>query len=110
MKAAKAVPVLLAVGALLVGCGGDEWSGEVRFQVTRLNPASGAQPAYANLEIDQEEPKSIEPVSTRIADLDRLPAGVAVGDAVVCRVRQSDESGFDQRGVRTEVDSCRRPD
>ncbi|MBB5954569.1 hypothetical protein FHS29_001139 [Saccharothrix tamanrassetensis] len=112
MKALKVGVVVAAMGFLLAGCGGGkEWEGEVTFKVTRLNPASESMgktvPPYANLEIDQDEPGSVEPIGTRIADLDRLPEGVRVGDVVVCRVRQSDESGFDQEGVRTDVGPCR---
>ncbi|WP_433266372.1 hypothetical protein ACQPZF_40685 [Actinosynnema sp. CS-041913] len=112
MKALKVGVIAAAIGFLSTGCGGgSEWAGDVTFKVTRLNPASEsmgkAVPPYANLEIDQEEPRSIEPISTRIADLDQLPDGVEVGDVVVCGVRQTDRSGFDQEGVRTDVGPCR---
>ncbi|MEU6150845.1 hypothetical protein ABZ816_12680 [Actinosynnema sp. NPDC047251] len=111
MKALKAVVVVAVSGSLLVGCGNKDWEGDVAFKVTKVNPGYESmgqiRPPYANLEIDQDEPKSIEPISTRVADLDQLPEGVAAGDLVTCEVRQTDESGFDQKGVRTDVGSCK---
>ncbi|MFI9006924.1 hypothetical protein ACIGNX_06810 [Actinosynnema sp. NPDC053489] len=111
MKALKACVAVLAVATLLAGCGGSEWSGEVDFKVVRVNPAyesmGETKPAYANLEIDQDQPGSIERITTKAVDLDRLPGGVGVGDLLRCSVRQSDASGFDQEGVQTEVGPCR---
>ncbi|MBW4715703.1 hypothetical protein [Saccharothrix obliqua] len=113
MNALKLISAIALSGFLLAACGsgGKEWEGDVAFKVTRLNPSQDSmgrtEPPYANLEIDQDEPKSLEPISTRIANLDQLPDGVRVGDRVTCKVKQSDQSGFDQRGVQTTVTSCR---
>jgi hypothetical protein len=65
------------------------------------------KPAYANLEIDQDQPDSIEQISKKAANLDQFPEGIKAGDLVVCSVRQSDKSGFDQEGVQTDVGPCR---
>ncbi|MFI9811137.1 hypothetical protein [Saccharothrix variisporea] len=111
MKALKLGVVVAAVGMLLAACGGEEWEGEVAFKVTQLNPgyeSSGrTRPPFANLTIDQDEPKSVEKIDQRTADLDQLPQGVKVGDRVLCKVRQSDKSGFDQEDPQTEVRDCR---
>ncbi|MEV0676720.1 hypothetical protein AB0I60_09370 [Actinosynnema sp. NPDC050436] len=112
MKALRALVVVAVSGTVLAGCGGGkDWKGDVAFTVTKVNPGyestGKTRPPYANLEIDQPEPKSVEPISTRVADLDQLPDGVQAGDKVVCEVRQSDESGFDQQGVRTDVGPCK---
>ncbi|WP_447004753.1 hypothetical protein ACRAKI_35110 [Saccharothrix isguenensis] len=111
MKALKACVAVLAVGALLVGCGGREWSGDVDFEVVKINPAyesmGETKPAYANLEIDQDQPGSVEQITKKAVDLDRLPDGIKAGDLVTCSVRQSDNSGFDQKGVQTDVGPCR---
>ncbi|PSL55074.1 hypothetical protein B0I31_10531 [Saccharothrix carnea] len=110
MKALKACLATLAVGTLLVGCS-SEWSGEVDFKVLKINPAyesmGETKPSYVNLEIDQEQPGGIEQLSKNSADLDQFPEGIKVGDLVVCSVRQSDQSGFDQEGVQTVVGPCR---
>ncbi|MFD0201835.1 MULTISPECIES: hypothetical protein [Saccharothrix] len=37
----------------------------------------------------------------------QFPEGIKVGDRAVCSVRQSDQSGFDQEGVQTDVGPCR---
>lgn len=112
MKALKLGVVVAAVGMLLTACGGEEWEGEVAFKVSRLNPgyesAGRTRPPFANLDIDQDEPAgSVESISSRAVDLDKLPQGVAVGDLVTCKVRQWDKSGFDQEGVQTELTDCR---
>ncbi|MFJ6670751.1 hypothetical protein ACIQMJ_06540 [Actinosynnema sp. NPDC091369] len=110
MKALKACVAVLAVGTLLVGCS-SEWSGEVDFKVVKINPPyesmGETKPSYVNLELDQDQPGGIERIDKKSADLDRFPEGIKVGDLVVCTVRQSDQSGFDQEGVRTEVGPCR---
>ncbi|WP_033436431.1 hypothetical protein [Saccharothrix sp. NRRL B-16314] len=111
MKVLKACAVVLAVGTVLAGCGSSEWSGEIRFKVVRVNPAyesmGETKPPYVNLEIDQDQVDSIEQITKNAADLDQFPEGIKVGDLVVCSVRQSDKSGFDQEGVQTDVGPCR---
>ncbi|MCE6995727.1 hypothetical protein LZG04_13075 [Saccharothrix sp. S26] len=110
MKALKACVAVLAVGALLAGCGSD-WAGEVNFKVVQVNPPyesmGQTKPAYANLEIDQDQPGGLERIGKKSADLDQFPEGIEVGDLVVCSVRQSDRGGFDQEGVQTEIGPCR---
>ncbi|WP_367134305.1 hypothetical protein [Saccharothrix sp. HUAS TT1] len=111
MKALKACVAVLAAGALLVGCGAGEWSGDVDFKVVKINPGyesmGETKPSFVNLEIDQEQPDGIEQITRTAADLDQFPEGIAVGDLVVCAVRQSDESGFDQEGVQSGIGPCR---
>ncbi|GAA3880626.1 hypothetical protein GCM10022243_51550 [Saccharothrix violaceirubra] len=112
MKLLRLLP-LVALVFLLVGCS-SEWEGDVRFKVTKLNPGFTSsvqvQAPYANLEIDEAEPKStLEPVSKKAVDISDLPEGVQVGDVVICHVSQHDKSGFDQQGVQVKLDQCRRP-
>ncbi len=110
MKALKACVAVLSAGALLAGCS-SEWSAEVDFKVVKINPSyesmGETKPPYVNLEIDQDQPGGIEQIDKKSADLDQFPEGIEVGDLVVCSVRQSDRSGFDQEGVQTEVGPCR---
>lgn len=111
MKALKACAALLVAGALLVGCG-REWEEEVRFKVTRIHPEKELTPGHTSpphvvLELDQEDPGGIRPLATAGADIDRFPPGVAVGDVVVCRVRQSEDNSFDGVDPQTEVGPCR---
>ncbi|MEU5691329.1 hypothetical protein [Actinosynnema sp. NPDC020468] len=109
----RVLGLVLATGVLLTACGGGAYSGELAFRVTAVNPESESmgrtEPAYVNLEIDQDvadERDLLEIVRTQRADLDQLPTGVKVGDRVQCHVNQSDDSGFDQKGVQTEVTHC----
>lgn len=102
---------LLALGFLLTGCS-SEWQGEVRYKVLSLHESyesipGSVKPAYARLEIDGAEPQgAVEPVSPAVADLDKLPEGVAVGDVVVCPVRQYDENSYDGKGTEVTVGPC----
>ncbi|XVS64226.1 hypothetical protein ACQPYE_39290 [Actinosynnema sp. CA-299493] len=112
MKALKACLATLAVGTLLVGCGA-EWEEEVRFKVTRITEATEVTPnrtlpARAVLELDQEDPGAIVSIPSAGADLDQFPAGVEVGDAVICKVRQVEDNNLDGVEPKTEVGPCRQ--
>ncbi|MEU4806712.1 hypothetical protein [Actinosynnema sp. NPDC023587] len=112
MKALKTSVAVLAVGFLLAGCGSD-WTGDVRFTITRIAPARESmgevkQP-FVVLELDQEQPDGIPEITTEGADLDQFPDGVEVGDAVVCAVRRSDDNGLDGVEAKQTVGPCRRP-
>ena len=87
VKALKACPAVLAVGTLLVGCGA---SGLARWLHRR-----------------EDQPGGGEQITKTAADPDQFPEGIKAGGLVVCSVRQSDRSGFDQEGVQTVVGPCR---
>ncbi|MEU4738961.1 hypothetical protein AB0G02_00675 [Actinosynnema sp. NPDC023658] len=111
MKALKACVAVLAVGALLVGCG-SEWEEDVRFKVTRINPEhevtpGHTSPAYVVLALDQDDPKGLVSLDTAGADVDQFPAGIAVGDVVTCKVRQVESNNVDGLGAETTVGPCR---
>ena len=111
MKALKACVAVLAVGTLLVGCSAD-WEEDVRFKVIRITPETEVTPnrtlpARAVLELDQEDPGGIVSVKEAGAELDRFPAGVKVGDAVICKVRQVEKNNLDGLAPETEVGPCR---
>lgn len=111
MKALKACVAVLAVGALLAGCG-SEWEEEVRFKVTRITPEhevtpGRTSPPHVVLALDQEDPKGLTSLETAGADIDQFPAGIKVDDVVVCKVRQSEENNLDGLGPESEVGPCR---
>jgi hypothetical protein len=114
VKALKACVAVLAAGALLVGCGGSEWSGQVRFKVTDIKPdetlVSGAKwPGRVSLDLDQEQPDGLAPITTAWAKLTDVPAGTAVGDVLVCTVRERDDSKFDDAEPVQEFGPCEKP-
>ncbi|GGP80911.1 hypothetical protein GCM10010185_63570 [Saccharothrix coeruleofusca] len=102
--------MVLALGFALAGCG-SEWEGEVRFEVTRIAPPYESmgerKPEHVVLALDQEVPDSVRGLQTTGADIDQFPEGVAVGDRVLCRVRQSDDNGLDGVDPTTTVGPCR---
>ncbi|WNV91183.1 hypothetical protein [Umezawaea sp. Da 62-37] len=112
----RVLVVLVAAALLLSGCSLErEWKGDLAFKVTKVNPpytdkSDKAKPAYVNLDLDQAEPDSVSPLGKKHgADLDRFPSDVAVGDQVVCAVRQYDANGFDGGNVEVTIGPCRRP-
>ncbi|NUT47369.1 MAG: hypothetical protein HOV94_08665 [Saccharothrix sp.] len=111
MKALKACVAVLAVGALLVGCGSD-WEEEVRFKVTRITPEhevvpGRTSPAHVVLELDQDDPGALVPLDTAGADIDQFPEGIKAGDAVVCKVRQVEKNNLDGLEPESAVGPCR---
>ncbi|MDQ2582823.1 hypothetical protein [Saccharothrix yanglingensis] len=111
MKALKACVAVLAVGSLLVGCG-SEWEDDVRFKVARVTPETQVTPGTTTgprliLEIDQEKPDSVTEISTESVAADQAPEGAAVGDVLVCKVRQWDDNSLDGVGLTTDVGPCR---
>ncbi|MGM1065366.1 hypothetical protein [Saccharothrix sp. Mg75] len=111
MKALKACAAVLAVGAALVGCG-SEWSGEVRFKVVEVSPRTdltGTETVGSRfrLELDQEKPDSVAGFSHASVTDEQVPEGTAVGDALVCQVRQSDDNSLDDVGLKTDTGPCR---
>ncbi|CCH35452.1 hypothetical protein ABZ816_12685 [Actinosynnema sp. NPDC047251] len=111
MKALKAVVVVAVSGSLLVGCGSD-WTGDVRFKVTRIAPAresmGEAKKPFVVLELDQEQPDGIPEITTEGADSDQFPADIKVGDVVVCTLHRSDDNGLDGVEAKQTVGPCRR--
>lgn len=112
MKALKAVAVVAVSGLLLAGCGGKgEWSGEVRFKVTKVTPgevlASGQRErGRVSLELAQDQPPS--PITSPWAFLDEVPAGTAVGDELVCTVKKRDDSKLDDAEAVQTITGCRK--
>ncbi len=111
MKALKACVVVAGVGLLLAGCGGGEWSGEVRFKVTQITPGkdlvSGQKgPGRVSLELDQEQPSS--QITSPWAHQDQVPSDVKVGDKVVCTVKKRDDSKLDDAEAVQTITSCRK--
>lgn len=105
---------VLAVGTLLVGCGGSsEWSGQVKFKVTDIKPdeklVSGATwPGTVFLELDQEQPDGPAPITNASAKLTDVPAGIAVGDALTCTVHERDDSKLDDAEPVQEIGPCQK--
>ncbi|WP_033436430.1 hypothetical protein [Saccharothrix sp. NRRL B-16314] len=114
MKVLKACAVVLAVGTVLVGCGGSEWSGQVRFKVTEVKPdetlVSGATwPGRVSLDLDQEQPADAAPITAAWAKLTDVPSGTAIGDVLVCTVNERDDSKFDDAEPVREIGPCQKP-
>ncbi|PRY32713.1 hypothetical protein [Umezawaea tangerina] len=96
------VPVVL----LLSGCA-SEWNGEVRFKVRTIGEISSG-PVVA-LDVDGDKPSgTLEQLTSGVTKPDQLPAGVKVGDVVVCSVRQHDANGFDGGNTETAIGPCKR--
>lgn len=113
MKALKACVAVLAVGTLLAGCGGGEWSGDVRFEVTEVKPdetlvSGGTWPGRVSLRLAQDQPDGAAPITAPWAPLTEVPDGTAVGDALVCTVRQRDDSKLDDAEPAQTIGSCRK--
>ena len=113
MRMSTVVLAVVAVGAVVTGCA-RSWDGDLRFEVVAFHDGyesmGRVQGSYANIKMAQDHPDAmVENVTMQAVDRDQLPAGIRIGEQVVCAVRQYDKSGFDQEGVRTDVDRCRRP-
>jgi hypothetical protein len=111
VKALKACVAVLAVGTLLVGCGG-EWEQDVRFKVTRITPEREITPGHVApphvvLALDQDDPEPLVSLDTAGADIDQFPDGIEAGDAVICTVRQVEENSLDGLGPESAVGPCR---
>jgi co-chaperonin GroES (HSP10) len=104
---------LLAIVLLLAGCA-RQWEGDLKFKVTRIGTPSESTvgnpvPARVSLDLDQDEPNSVTALGKQhVADLDQFPSDVKVGDQVVCKVKQSDENGFDGGNVKVVIGPCKR--
>ncbi|CAL9667671.1 hypothetical protein SUDANB95_07288 [Actinosynnema sp. ALI-1.44] len=111
VKALKLGVVVVAVGMVLVGCG-SEWTGELKFEVTRIAPAregvGGTKQPYVIMKLDQEQPDGLPKMDTAGADADQFPADIKVGDKVVCDFRRWDDNGLDGVDPKQEVGPCRR--
>ena len=113
MKALKACLAVLAVGTLLVGCGSSEWSGQVRFKVSEIKPdetlVNGATwPGRVSLDLDQDQPDGAAPITVAWAKLTDVPSGTAVGDVLVCTVKQRDDSKLDDAEPVQNVGPCKQ--
>lgn len=113
MKALKAVAAILAVGTVLAGCGSSEWEGDVRFKVTKVTKdevlVSGQKwEGQLSLELAQDQPSGAAPITGGFVRLDEAPSGVEVGDTLVCKVKQRDESKFDDAEGVQSISSCRK--
>ena len=94
--------------AFVYGVTPREWDGNLDFTVAQFCQAQdGGKPACALLE---QEPAS--PDHTPLANVDKisieswnLPAGIRVGDLVLCHVHQQDVAA-DSSDTLTRVDGC----
>ena len=93
--------------AFVYGVTPREWDGNLDFTVAQLCQSQDAHPTCALLE---QEPAS--PDHEPLAELDRisvdtwnLPAGIHVGDLVLCHVHQQDVA-IDSSDAVTRVDGC----
>ncbi|MBB5806498.1 hypothetical protein F4560_006266 [Saccharothrix ecbatanensis] len=113
MKALKACVAVLAAGALLVGCS-NSWEEEVRFKVTSITPERQVTPGHTSpprvvMALDQDDPDALVPLNKASAEIDQFPAGIKVGDVVICEVRQDEKNNLDGLEPESEVGPCRKP-
>jgi hypothetical protein len=99
---------LVAVATAFVwGVTPREWDGNLDFTVAQFCQSEDGEPACALLE--QEPPG---PGQSPLANVDKisidawnLPAGIRVGDLVLCHVHQQD-AVIDSTDTVTRIDSC----
>jgi hypothetical protein len=113
VKAFKACVAVLAVGALLAGCG-NSWEEDVRFKVTRINPEREVTPGhkappYVVLALDQDDPGPLVSLDTAGADIDQFPDGIKAGDVVICKVHQVEKNNVDGLEPESRIGPCHTP-
>lgn len=108
----RALVVLLAVVALVGACGTSS-EGEVRFKVTGIQPPyesmGKTKPEYVTMDVDEDLKDSPLRLGTKQgATKDQFPADIKVGDSVICKVRRTDDNGFDGVDPKTTVGPCQK--
>ncbi|GAA2692238.1 MULTISPECIES: hypothetical protein [Actinosynnema] len=105
----RLVIALLALGFLTSGCAVDQ-DAELTFKVVRFTEAFDTSvahhPAGAVLEIDEELGSWDISVDRESVALDRLPAGIEIGDRLVCQVRSYDKNWLDSLKAEITMESC----
>lgn len=105
--------IALATPLLLVAACAYNEEGDVRFKVTGIQPPYESmgkmRPQYVTMDVDQDMKDSpLGLGTTQGAAKDQFPADIKVGDSVVCKVRRSDDNGFDDVDPNTTIGPCKK--
>ena len=93
---------------LLTGCAAS-WQGEARYKIMSVDNSTPTE--YFDLELVGEAPNGALDASRmkrKVVRPDDVSGGAAVGDEIVCNVRQSKGSAFEDSNVVTHLDGCKK--
>jgi hypothetical protein len=104
----RGLAAVVAGCLLLTGCAAS-WQGEARYKIVSLD--SSGRTEYFDLELVGDAPKGALDAAKMNRDLVRpgnVTGGAAVGNEIICAVRQSKGGAFEDSNVQTYVDDCRK--
>lgn len=93
---------------LLTGCAAS-WNGEARYKIVSVDNSTPTE--YFDLELVGDAPKGALDASrmkTKSVQPSDVSGGAAVGDEIVCDVRQDKGSAVGDSNVQTHLDGCRK--